>query len=149
MDPMKDPLIRTWAEASEGDADYLDFLSQSVGISAWIAMSRVFLPRFVEVDGCVLWDRAYDPDNFRRWYNELKGDVAAIESTLNQFRLEFYIDFASNPEARTNAVDLAHAIAAAWRFSLDREFPQKDFDVRATDTEDGPIVSFTSLPTGS
>lgn len=73
MDPLKDPTLRTWTEASGGAADYLDFLSQSVGLAEWIALSRVFLPKFVEVEGCVLWDRSYDPDNFVRWHSELRG----------------------------------------------------------------------------
>ncbi|SEC17576.1 hypothetical protein SAMN05216483_1208 [Streptomyces sp. 2131.1] len=46
-----------------GEPDYLDLLSRSAGPAEWIALSRVFLPRFVEVRGCVLWDRSYEPGN--------------------------------------------------------------------------------------
>ncbi|MFG2629371.1 hypothetical protein [Streptomyces sp. NPDC048473] len=149
MDPMKDPLIKAWVEASGGDADYLDFLSQSAGPAEWIALSRVFLPRFVEVEGCVLWDRSYDPGNFRLWHNELNGDVASIEATLNQFRLWLYVDIDDDAESQANALALAQEIADAWRLSLERAFPQSVFDVQATDTVDGPVVSFTSRPSAS
>ncbi|MET7615858.1 hypothetical protein [Streptomyces sp. NPDC005408] len=144
MDPMKDPQIKRWTEASGVDVDYLDFLSQRVGLSEWIAMSRMFLPQFVEVEGCVLWDRAYDPDNFRTWRQALKGDVASIEATLNQFRLWLHIDIDEDPESEANAFSLAQEIATAWRAALGRQFPQRRFDVQATDTVDGPVVSFTS-----
>ncbi|MFD9219882.1 hypothetical protein ACFYXH_30915 [Streptomyces sp. NPDC002730] len=145
MDPMKDPQIKRWTESAGVDLDYLDFLSQHVGLSEWIAVSRVFLPQFVEVEGCVLWDRSYDPDNFRMWHNVLKGDVVSIEATLNQFKLWQHIDIDEDAESEANAFALAQEIATSWRLSLGQAFPQRSFDVQATDTVDGPIVSFTSL----
>ncbi|MCX4794183.1 hypothetical protein OG497_08635 [Streptomyces sp. NBC_01242] len=144
MDPLKDPLIRAWAGASGGDADYLDFLSRSAGQAEWIALSRVFLPQFVEVEGCVLWDRSYDPINFRLWRSKLNGDIASIEANLNQFRLWLYIDIDDDAESQANALALAQDIAGAWRLSLKQAFPQKIFDVQATGTVDGPVVSFTT-----
>lgn len=70
------------------------------------------------------------------------GDVASIEATLNQFRLWLYLDI-DDDESWANAFTLAQDIAAAWRLSLERAFPGRRFDVQATDTEDGPLVSFT------
>ncbi|MFG2596399.1 hypothetical protein [Streptomyces sp. NPDC048462] len=149
MDPLKDPLIREFSEATGGDADYLDFLSRSAGQAEWIALSRVFLPEFVEVEGCVLWDRSYDPVNFRQWHERLDGDATSVEATLNQFKLWLYIDIADGAESQSNALALAQEIAEAWRLSLKKAFPQGVFDVQATDTVDGPVVSFTRVPTGS
>ncbi|MEU2247182.1 hypothetical protein [Streptomyces sp. NPDC019224] len=40
----------------------------------------------------------------------------------------------------------AEWIARAWRLSLGDAFPYRAFDVRATETVDGPVVGFTSLP---
>jgi hypothetical protein len=147
---MKDLQIREWVEgASTGDPgsdpDYLDFLSQQVGIAEWIALSRVFLPQFVEVAECVVWDRAYDPENFRRWQEHFRGDAVSIEATLNQLRLWQYIDIEESPESEANALALAQEIATAWHLALSRTFPERRFDVQATETEDGPVVSFTSL----
>lgn len=135
-----------WYGVTGGEADYLDFLSQSAGPAEWIALSRVFLPRFVEVRGCVLWDRSYEPGNFQLWYDELKGDTTSIEAKLNEFRLWMYVDFDDDPASRANALDLAREIARAWRLSLGDAFPGRAFDVRAAETVDGPVVRFTSLP---
>ncbi|MFK4225755.1 hypothetical protein [Streptomyces sp. NPDC019890] len=146
MDPMKDPRIKRWAKGARADLDYLDFLSAHTGLTEWIALSRVFLPQFVEVEGCVLWDRSYDPDNFRTWHSALKGDAVSIEATLNQFRLWQYIGIEEDAESEANAFALAQEIATSWRLSLGRAFPRRSFDVQAIDTVDGPIVSFTSLP---
>ena len=146
MDPMKDPRIKRWAKGARADLDYLDFLSAHTGLTEWIALSRVFLPQFVEVEGCVLWDRSYDPENFRTWRSALNGDVASIEATLNQFRLWQYIGIEEDAESEANAFALAQEIATSWRLTLGRAFPHRSFDVQATDTVDGPVVSFTSLP---
>jgi len=84
--------------------------------------------------------------DFRLWYDELKGDIPAIEATLNEFRLWTYVDFDDDPASPSNALDLAREIARAWRLSPGDAFPDRAFDVRATDTVDGPVVSFTRLP---
>lgn len=146
MDPMNDPQIRKWTEASGGQADYLDFLSESIGLPEWIALSRVFLPRFIEVQGCILWERSYDPSNFETWYSSLNGDVTRIEATLNQFRLSLYLEFADDDISRSNALSLAEDIATVWRLQLERTFPRKKFSVSARETEDGPVVGFISAP---
>ncbi|MEU9011372.1 hypothetical protein AB0D12_16635 [Streptomyces sp. NPDC048479] len=144
MDPLEDPQIRAWTESIDAAPDYLDYLSQNMGLAEWVAVSHVFFPQFVEVEGCVLWDRVYDPDNFRIWREELKGDVSSIEATLNQFRLWQYIEI-DDDESQRRAFELAREIATSWRNCLERSFPRRSFDVQATDTVDGPVVSFTSL----
>ncbi|WUH91941.1 hypothetical protein OG900_18735 [Streptomyces sp. NBC_00433] len=149
MNPMRDPQIREWTESTGHRADYIDFLSQSTGIAEWIALSRVFLPEFVEVDGCVLWDRSYDPENFGTWRSTLDGDVTAIEATLNQLKLYLYVDIADDATSRANALSLAEDIATVWRIRLTTTFPRRSFSVQAMDTEDGPVVSFVSERPGS
>ena len=101
---------------SGNDADYLGLLSLHVGFDEWAAFARVFMPRFVEVSGCVLWDRVDEPANFRTWQEQLKGDATSIE-----------------------------AIAVSWHRSLTDAFPDRTFDVAATNSEDGPIVSFVTV----
>ncbi|MEU5821378.1 hypothetical protein ABZ798_09705 [Streptomyces sp. NPDC047803] len=39
--------IKTADGVRGGEPDYLDLLSRSAGPAEWIALSRVFLPRFV------------------------------------------------------------------------------------------------------
>ncbi|SED18850.1 hypothetical protein SAMN05216489_02757 [Streptomyces sp. 3213] len=145
MDPQSIPAVREWTAAVGGGTDYLDYLSQEVGLGEWAAFSRVFMPRFVEVDGCVLWDRVYEPANFRTWQEQLRGDATSVEATLNQFRLWLHIDIPEDPESEAGALALAEDIAASWRRSLADAFPDRAFEVAATDSEDGPIVSFVTV----
>ncbi|WP_234436142.1 hypothetical protein [Streptomyces sp. NRRL S-813] len=144
MDPQSIPDVRQWTQETGGDTDYLDYLSQRAGLGDWAAFARVFMPEFVEVAGCVLWDRVYTQDSFRTWHEHLRGDATAIEATLNQLRLCLYIDIPEDEESEQGALALAEDIAASWRRSLHEAFPDRAFEVIATETEDGPVVSFVT-----
>jgi hypothetical protein len=144
MDPTSIPELREWTEAAGSTTDYLDYLGQHVGLGEWAAFTRVFMPQFVEVEGCVLWDRVYDPDNFRNWHEQLRGDIRAIESTLNQFRLWLYVDIPEDPASEAGALALAEQISVSWRRCLREAFPARTFEVTASNSEDGPFVSFVT-----
>lgn len=145
MDPLRVRDVREWTQAVGVDADYLDYLSQQAGLGEWAAFSRAFMPRFVEVEGCVLWDRVYEPGNFRSWYEQLRGDATSIEATLNQFRLALYIDIPEDSDSEAAAQALAEEIASSWHRCLHDTFPDRSFQVVASETEDGPVVSFTTI----
>ncbi|MEU9101805.1 hypothetical protein [Streptomyces sp. NPDC048361] len=140
------PDVEEWVQAFGGGLDYLDYLAQHAGLGEWAAFARVLMPRFVEVEGCVLWDRAYDPANFRGWKEQLQGDVSRIEATLNQFRLWQFIDLAEDPASEAGARELADRIALSWRRSLAAAFPQRAFEVVVSHSEDGPVVGFSTAP---
>ncbi|GHD54177.1 hypothetical protein GCM10010317_037890 [Streptomyces mirabilis] len=145
MDPMNIPDVREWTEAVGDGTDYLDYLSQHAGLGEWAALARVFMPRFVEIEGCVLWDRVYDPANFRTWQDQLQGDATSIEATLNEFRLWEYIDIPEDSESEAGGLALAEEIAASWRRCLSERFPDRAFAVAASATEDGPVVGFVTI----
>ncbi|MEU9987748.1 hypothetical protein AB0E10_13240 [Streptomyces sp. NPDC048045] len=145
MDPLRVRDVREWTQAVGDDADYLDYLSQQVGLGEWAAFTRAFMPRFVEVEGCILWDRAYEPDNFRTWYDRLRGDTTSIEAMLNEFRLALYINIPEDPDSEAAASALAEEIAVSWRRCLRDAFPDRSFEVAASETEDGPVVSFVTV----
>jgi hypothetical protein len=92
----------------------------------------------------VLWDRVYEPANFRTWQGQLRGDATAVEATLNQFRLWQYIDIPEDRESEAGALALAEEIAGSWRWCLRERFPDRAFDVAASESEDGPVVSFVT-----
>jgi hypothetical protein len=145
MDPLRVRDVREWTQAVGDDADYLVFLSQQVGLGEWAAFARAFMPRFVEVEGCVLWDRVYEPSNFLTWQHRLRGDTTSIEATLNQFRLALYIGIPEDPDSEAAAYALAEEIALSWNRCLHDTFPDRSFEVAASETDEGPVVSFVTL----
>lgn len=141
MEPVEHSEIEVWAGGFTGRLDYLDFASSRLSLRDWLAVSRLFRPRFVEVEGCVLWDRAYEPENFRSWYAEVEGSATAIESVLNRARLWQYIEI--NGEEDEKAIQaLARDVEFFWRASLAGAFPDREFEVSIIDIGDGPEIGF-------
>ncbi|MFE6666911.1 hypothetical protein ACFVFH_25510 [Streptomyces sp. NPDC057697] len=143
-DPMEYSTIKSWADEWGGDVDYLDYIAYNSDLAALVALSRIFWPRFVEADGCVLWDRAYDEANFELWREELSGDTRRIEATLNQLRVWQLVE-SDETSGDSKALEFtATCIAKTWRAALHAEFPDRTFDVRVIESEDGPIVTFSA-----
>ncbi|MGW7519196.1 hypothetical protein ACWGJ2_26775 [Streptomyces sp. NPDC054796] len=137
------PEIDSWSQDSGGGVDYLDYAAQHLRLPDWLALARCFRPHFVEVSGCVIWDRAYEPDNFREWFEELNGDATSVEATLNEFRLWQVLDWDDgDPGEERRVQKFAQDLAFCWRSCLEADFPDKQFDGGVVDTDDGPVVRF-------
>ncbi|MEV4744341.1 hypothetical protein [Streptomyces sp. NPDC049555] len=141
---MEYPEIKTWADGFTGDLDHVDFLTQHATPAVWLAMSRVFWPRFVEAGECVLWERAYSRESFEEWHRVLGGDARRIEATLNRLVLLDVIPEEDTAECDTALLEVAGILARTWRAALDAAFPGRPFTVRVDDSDDGPVVCFVS-----
>ncbi|MEU4652770.1 hypothetical protein AB0G32_02270 [Streptomyces sp. NPDC023723] len=144
IDPTDYPGIRAWVQEWGGDVDYLDYVKSRGDMGMVVAFSRIFWPRFVEVEGCVLWDRVYEESNFAAWRESLSGDMPKIEATLNQLRVWQIVDPGDGEEEWRAQRYFAECVAKTWSAALSAEFPHRHFEVRVIDTEDGPIVTFSS-----
>ncbi|MEV6674989.1 hypothetical protein [Streptomyces sp. NPDC051162] len=146
MDPAEYSEIKSWAEGFSGEVDYVDFLTKSSTLGEWLAMSHVLWPRFVVHRGCVLWERAYDPDGFDAWYRHFDGDARSIEPMINRLVLGDVIDCGGSPEDHAALKDIADTVGNAWCAALSTAYPDRTFDVIVDDTDDGPVVSFAAAP---
>ncbi len=145
-DPMDYSGIKSWAAEWGGGVDYLNYVKAHGDLGMLVAFSRIFWPRFVEAEGCVLWDRAYEESNFQAWRKSLSGDVRKIEATLNQLRVWQIVDSDDVEEDRRAQAYFAECVAKTWGAALSAAFPRRSFDVRVIGSEDGPIVTFSSGP---
>ncbi|WP_457032119.1 hypothetical protein [Kitasatospora sp. P5_F3] len=139
------PDVRAWSEDYGGSPDFVDFLSERLSLADWISISEVFCPVFIEVNGCFLWERSFDPSVFESWWLELGGDRERIESTLNRFNLWRLFDHGDSGEEHSAAIAVAQAIAGCWRIRLREEFPGVDFSVTSESSEDGPVIQFMAV----
>ncbi|MFH8785178.1 barstar family protein [Streptomyces roseoverticillatus] len=126
--------------------DSVDFFNQHCAVGTWLAFVHLMNPEFVEVRGCVLRKRSYTPGNFDDWYRQLNGDVRSIEALLNRFVVGYEIGCGDTAEEEEALGDIARAVARSWEAALGRAFPQRRFDVRVLDTDDGPTVVFGQVP---
>ncbi len=146
MNPADHPEIKSWAEDFSGEVDYVDFLARNSTVGQWLSMCHVLWPGFVMERGCVLWERAYDPEGFDVWYRQLNGDVRRIESVINRLVLRDVIDCGDAPEDDAALRDIAETVGKSWKSALSAAYPDRIFEVAVGDTEDGPVVSFTGSP---
>lgn len=135
--------IRAWADEWGGRVDYVDYVKCNGDLGVLVAFSRILWPRFIEVENCVLWDRAYEESNFNLWRDSLSGDTRKIEATLNQLRVWQIVESGDVGDDREAMEFLAACIAKSWKNALRAKFPGHSFDVRILDSEDGPIVTFS------
>ncbi|WP_424887551.1 barstar family protein [Streptomyces sp. XH2] len=142
MHPDEYPEIKSWIDSYTGDLDAVDFLARHCTAGMWLALVHFMNPEFVEVRGCVLRKRSYAPGSFDDWYRQLNGDVRSIEAVLNRFVVGYAIDCGDTAEEEEALGDIARAVARSWEAALGRAFPQRRFDVRVLDTDDGPTVVF-------
>ncbi|MDI6413384.1 hypothetical protein QLX52_31740 [Streptomyces albus] len=128
-----------------GGLDFFDYAANRLTLDDWVSVSQIFRPRFVEVRGCVIWERAYQAANFAEWYRTLNGDVSTIEATLNQLRLWQLIDMDEIGTTEERLVrGIADDISSCWRASLASTYPDREFDGGVVETEDGPVVRFST-----
>ncbi|MGW9082993.1 hypothetical protein [Streptomyces yangpuensis] len=143
-DPAEYPKIKSWVDEWGGDLDYVDYVKGNGDLAILVAFSRILWPKFIEVQGCVLWDRVYEESNFAHWHENLAGDIWRIEATLNRLRVWDLVASDDVDEDRQALKFTAENIARAWRAALGAQFPGRAFDVGVIDSEDGPIVAFCS-----
>ncbi|WP_367136264.1 MULTISPECIES: barstar family protein [Streptomyces] len=146
MHPDEYPEIKSWIDSYTGDLDFVGFLRRKCTVGTWLAFVHLMNPEFVEMRGCVLRKRSYMPGSFDDWYRQLAGDVGRIEAVLNRFVVGYAIDCGDTAEDEEALRDIARAVARSWGAALGRAFPQKRFDVRVLDTDDGPTVVFGQVP---
>ncbi|MEU5642420.1 hypothetical protein [Streptomyces milbemycinicus] len=142
MNPDEHPEIRSWIDSYTGDLDFVDFLTQNCSVGMWLAFSHLVCPKFVEVQGCILWERKYDPENFQTWHRHLDGNIYKIETIINRLVVGDIVQCDDTPEDLRALSDIARAVADCWKATLARAFPSSSFDVLVLDTEDGPTITF-------
>ncbi len=148
IDAMNLPALRRWRSENNPSLDAWDFLREAGGLQMCLAFSHLFWPSFVLIKGCVLLERRYEPKNFEKWWQELKGDRKRIESVINHVHL--YVLFPADPEMGDTDepfVELGEILAACWSCALSKAFPERKFDVSVTNDEEdyGPTIHFMQV----
>ncbi|MGK5638902.1 hypothetical protein ACSNOK_11400 [Streptomyces sp. URMC 126] len=147
--PESHPEIARWIDGWGGTPDHVAFLTYHTTAGQWLAFSRVLRPEFVRARGCVIWESAYTPDNFEEWFRHLGGDVVRVEATLNRFVIGDHVTADDTADGNAVLREVADTVAMCWAAGLRTAFPAREFDVRVRDTDDGPVVGFTSVPGGT
>lgn len=105
-----------------------------------ILVTQIIWPRFVEVDGHVLREDAYDPDTLSHWRESTNENRQAVESVINH--LHMYDLFKSDDAPLETFEYVAQVMLRTWKAALAEQFPDKHFEVRyVTEPDDyGPTI---------
>ncbi len=127
LDPTKLPAIRQWVSQYGGKMGIWDYLSQQGGASLAVACSYLFWPSFIEVNGCVLLEERYEPENFHEWWERLSGNIPEVEDMINHVHLWdiFYLDEDELPDGKLE--ELACVMAKCWECALSEALATRQF----------------------
>lgn len=107
--------------------------------------ANLFCPAFVGVQGCVLLEAKFETSAFHRWWQELHGDIAAIERMVNHTHLYDLFPRADDEElALLRYEHVAQSLIGCWEGALRRAFPDRSFAFSyATEPDEyGPTITF-------
>jgi hypothetical protein len=134
------PRVSQWS--SDGGDAVRTFIEQEVGASAAIALTTLFWPLFVEVDGAVLLADRFSTENLRAWQATLGSDVRAIEGVINHVHLWDVFNLNADRVPDDALLYFAGVLRQTWQAALRTQFPARDFDVTVAsgDEEYGPTI---------
>jgi len=124
-----------WASANAAKYFSLfDYLSATgkgskLPIDAWVAFSEVFLPEFIEVNGCVLVEECFNEksQDYQRYVKEGLSK-REIETWINNICLDgLFYDLPGETDQISSF--LGEKIKLGWELKLKRDFPERKFQV--------------------
>lgn len=138
------PQLQDWLRDGK-ELHLYSFLRSTVTVGEAAVISTLFWPEFTEYRGGVFLGFTFEQRGVDIWFDELKGDMAAVEGIVNHVHLWDLLAPKSESEYAVLG-DLAERIAAMWRAALMVAFPSREFIISVADaTEDyGPTIAVRS-----
>jgi len=122
-------LIPELAEWNNGDEIDIENWIDCIGnFKHAIAYSTIFWPDFIEFEDCVFKAQHFNEANVLNWLKHTSGDKQATEKVVNHLHLD---DLFPNAEDTTDEQEeyLANIIKEMWEMKLERDFPNRNFEV--------------------
>lgn len=137
--PEEMPRFVEWSQSFTPPTSAIHYLSERLTVTDAVLLLNLLTPPLIEVDGCVLREDRYSPENFRDWSDHFDGSVQDIEWIINQVNLWDVFNPTDNADEQA-LEDIARTIAAIWPDHARRTFPDRTFESALTDSY-GPGVT--------
>ena len=139
-----------WKAANLENWDISKYLNQFYDINAALALSKLYFPDFIEVNGCVVLLQRYDEQIFNQWHREFNGVISLIEEKCNLYEVAdlFHINEVEYPTSEIyNEViaGLANALKISWELNLKHLFLDRQFKVHVYDEYGSTYITIHSL----
>ena len=121
-----------------------DYINYYVHPDIVVAVGRLLIPAFVEHEGGVFLQERFTTSGFLTWKEKLY-DVTEVEKVINHQHVYDLFSFDDNI-AESSYIGVANLMAQTLRIALASSFPERDFNVCVSNTDQdyGPIVAFHS-----
>jgi hypothetical protein len=151
VDPLPDwsepEAVRLWGEkiSPRPINPWRDYMSYFVHPDVVAVVGRLLVPVFIEYEGGVFLRDQFTLEGYTKWRAQL-GEVEAIEKMVNrQHAYDLFVTDEKIPEASFEGV--ANLMAQTLRLALQGSFPNRDFNVYVTNSDQdyGPTVVFHTV----
>ncbi len=132
LDPAWLPAFQQWKQEHTSwipDFGFWNYLNLRADADLAAAFTKLFWPDFVEVDGCVLLARSYDPENFAHWMQHLQGNRRDVESQLNHTHIgDLFLNHRPGDGFSSELWDyLGKMLCIMWKHAVQEAYPDKQF----------------------
>lgn len=94
-----------------------------------ISMTKIFWPDFVLHEGRVFIKEAFEISNFENWKKTTNGDLIAVQKVMNHVHLADLLYEPFENLSYTNILYFGTILHHIWRYALQTNFPDLDFEV--------------------
>ena len=127
------PELPEWNNGKGIDVD--GWLSGVGNFQLAIAFSRLFSPRFVEHDGCVLF-AGFSQTTYNDFLHACNGDRKAVEAVMNHQHILDLFCHAADTATAAQLVYLGRVLKDIFLVKLKHDFPGRTFEVQF---DEGPF----------
>lgn len=103
-------------------------LGNAVGVFRY---PRIFYPRFIEVEGCIVLEERYEKQNWKHWRERRSPAEAA--AMINHTHLEDLFGGRPDSDIDDYVDDVGELLAFFWKLAVDHQFPDADVQVEYKD----------------
>ena len=98
--------------------------------------AALLYPRFVEIEGAVVREEAYQPENWRQWRE--RGGPFASAAMVNHVHVDYYLNGEGAHQPKLEDT-LGELLAFFWQLAADHQFPGAGVKVEY----DGDVINVT------
>lgn len=127
-----------------------EYLNLKYDFNAALAISKLYFPDFIELDGCLLLGFTYNEDTFRHWQKVYGEDRAAIERKCNLYEVADYFhlnrDQSESLDLFNQVIDeFSKVLKITWEINCKILFPKKTVSVEVFDEYDTTRITVYSI----
>ncbi|HHQ4828143.1 TPA: hypothetical protein ACSQZH_006024 [Pseudomonas aeruginosa] len=129
---------------NKNEIDVFSYISYEIRPEELLILGKLVFPDFILDRGAVILEMNYEEKKFNDWMERLENDIQSVERFINHTHI-YDIFSGCNEDVEDEIFEqLAHMLSLSWRLILKEKFPDRDFSVllSCSDQDYGPTITF-------